>query len=129
MTEIFCGKWLLRITFTRKGVAHRLTISNSDSSDGGRWVKSGDTLEVSGLEWSLTIQWAADDRDVPLQPCIGERINSFTPDEGLVASIVCNDLYPNRHIVRGIDLSCSYLDLPPMPPPGPPIVFTRPGPD
>lgn len=57
MPEVFSGRWRLRVTEQKAGVDQRVRITGADSGGGVYPGVPGTTLEVSGNNWAVALEW------------------------------------------------------------------------
>jgi hypothetical protein len=105
----FSGRWLIQVTGTNPSTPYRYVISGSNESDGVYPPNPGDTLQVDGQTWLITLE--SNITGLAWQPSTGQDTVTYTPDQGLVKTLISTDITPvsdqNPHFLF---LTCRSLD-------------------
>ena len=113
MTETFYGSWLIDVTSKDAWYSQRIVINGSDRADGTYAADvSTPRLFVTGLEWTLMMEWN-DNVGSGSQPSrIRRQPVAFTVQDGLVVGLGVDDNWP--HLADGdfddIVLRCQNVD-------------------
>jgi hypothetical protein len=127
VAEVFHGPWFVRVDSTEAGAAQQFSISGSDSSDGGFPGVPGESVSVSGDEWTLTMEWFDGSQFLPSRL---RRSATYDVQAGLIVTLAADDGPPETADEDFNDLVLMLQsedpDLNPIPPQGPPPDFTIP---
>ena len=95
MSETFYGTWLIDVVSKDAAYSQRYIVSGSDRSDG---AYPGDVtsprLQVSGAEWTLTLDWNDNASSGWQTSRVIRRSTTFDVDNGLVVVLGIDDNWP-----------------------------------
>lgn len=131
MVETFFGEWSVRVDKVNAHLAQRFIITGSDSDGIYPGVPGTSLPRVSGVQWTLAMEWNDSDAGLGWQPSNVRRSAAGTVQEGLVVRLGADD--KTTYVDRDLDyddlvLVCVCLDptVNPFPPGPPPFDFTIP---
>jgi hypothetical protein len=126
MTQTFYGPWSVEVVSLEASFSERFVIGGSANADGAYDGTPGVSVQVSGDEWTLDLQWN-DNTGSGWQPSDVRKTAEYTISDGLVVTLGADD---NLDTVRDYDyndvvLACRSMD-PTIDPPAtdPPLDFT-----
>jgi hypothetical protein len=126
MTQTFYGPWSVEVVSLEASFSERFVIGGSANADGAYDGTPGVSVQVSGDEWTLDLQWN-DNTGSGWQPSDVRKTAEYTISDGLVVTLGADD---NLDAVRDHDyndvvLACRSMD-PTIDPPAtdPPLDFT-----
>jgi hypothetical protein len=127
MAEIFHGPWAVHVESKNSFFAQRFVISGSDSSDNGYPGVPGQSIGVTGDEWTLTMDWLDGNQ---FRPSRIRQSATYDVQKGLIVTLGADDGPPetadrdfNDMIVV---LQSEDPSLDPLTPSGNPYDFTIP---
>lgn len=97
MAETFYGSWLISVTSKDAWYSQRYTVSGSDRSDGTYAADvATPVLQVSGAEWTLSMEWNDNAASGWQASRVIRRTTSFDVDNGLVVVLGVDDNWPDH---------------------------------
>ncbi len=126
MAELFYGPWSVSVERKDSGYAQRFVIKGSDSSDGGYPGVPGESVGVTGEEWSLTMDWLDDNNQ--FRPSRVRRSARYDVQDAIIVTLAADDGPPETADQDFNDLvlvlRCEDPSLDPLRPSGNPYDFT-----